>query len=33
MLGNILKISGAVILDFITNNIYELIQDKKQESS
>ena len=33
MLGNILKIAGAGILAFSTKKIYELIQDKKQESS
>ena len=33
MLGNILKISGAGVLAFGAKKIYELIQDKKQESS
>ena len=33
MLGNILKIAGAGVLAFGAKKIYELIQDKKQESS
>ena len=33
MLGNILKLAGAGVLAFGAKKIYELIQDKKQESS
>jgi hypothetical protein len=33
MLGNILKIAEAGVLAFSAKKIYELIQDKKQESS